>query len=173
MDIQHLCRPLFRPAEELSRSPHRPRARKRSPGCPLRLVLGCLLILAAGLAGGPANAAQQYSQNLNFQTSNQGMWPAGPQYVASWSQEYSASWNNSSSGGSFYDLSGPSVTLGDCDISCSTIPGISLGKFGAKGSASTSGEIGLRPSVTVTTRRSILPVSTRPSGSWMPTSSSI
>ena len=57
-----------------------------------------------GLCPGPAHAAQQYKQSLNFQTSNQSLWAAGPQYVASWSQEYSASWNNSSAGGSFTDL---------------------------------------------------------------------
>jgi hypothetical protein len=107
------------------------------------------LMASLWLLPAAARAAQQYTQSLSFQTSNQSQWAAGPQYVASWSDEFSRSWNGSIGGGSFTDLSTPSVTIGDCSISCSTIPGISLGKFGAEATASTSGEIGLRPGVSV------------------------
>src|SRR5712692_8705853 len=78
-----------RKGDPLLQGGHRRLERQRLQGRPLRLVLGFLLTLPMGLGPGPAHAAQQYNQSLNFQTSNQSMWAAGPQYVASWSQEYS------------------------------------------------------------------------------------
>jgi hypothetical protein len=125
----------------------------------LRLAFGFLLALSMGLGRVPAHAAQQYTQSFTFNTSNQSQWAGGPQYMANWSDEYSVSWNNSVAGGSFTDLATPSVTicdptgvcqaLGGGSDCCSTIPGIDFGSFGAEGSASTSGKLGLRPGVTV------------------------
>src|SRR5207302_2065440 len=47
------------------------------------------------------------------------------------------------------DPTGVCQALGGGDSCCTTFTGIGLGSFGASGSASTSGEIGFRPSVTV------------------------
>src|SRR5438874_1033515 len=82
----------------------------RPASVPLRLrrFLGSVLAAPLFLTLAPADAALQYTQNLNFQTSNQSMWKAGPQYVAGWSQEFSSSWDNSAGGGAYFDLATPS-----------------------------------------------------------------
>jgi hypothetical protein len=116
----------------------------------------CLLGLGAFCCSfAPARASQQYSRSVTFQTSDQSQWAAGFEYVNNWSQEFSRDWSGSTGGGSFYDLGIPRVCTPAVEEFGVTIipeictPAISLGSFGARGTASTSGKIGLRPSVSV------------------------
>jgi hypothetical protein len=121
----------------------------------LRCTLGFLLILPLCLALGPAHADQQYQRDLIFKTSNQSMWASGPQYVASYSADWIASWDNQSSGGSFYDITIPGFCIPAVVVAGVTItpekcfPSQNLGTFGAEASVSTSGKIGLRPHLNV------------------------
>src|SRR5437763_1122595 len=84
-----------------------------------RLILP-LLFSGLCLAHTPAHAAQTYSKSLTFGSSNQGMWNAGPDYQATYTDFWGPSWSGSDSAGDMSD------------------------GFGATASASTNGTLGLR-----------------------------
>lgn len=139
----------------------------RSGDFPRALALFWFAVL--GLVGAPAAPpahAASTSYSLTFQTSGQDMWNSGSQYMLDYSQPWGTSWNQSSSGGSYQDITIPGYcipkTIQICDplppYSCTTVtvpgeqicfPEIDLGSFGAEASASTDGTVSLQPHLTV------------------------
>jgi hypothetical protein len=128
-----------------------------------RRFAGLLALGALFLVGTPVHAAQQYSQNLPFQTTNQSMWETGSQFVLNYSRRWGTSWNSTSAGGpGFRGVTIPGFCI-PAVVLCDPITGLGcveitpekcfdaqdLGTFGSEASASTSGEIALRPNLSV------------------------